>query len=54
MIKFVVYNEDNEYEELGVFDTIKEAKEHIREIRKFDREMGNPFNDRYIVSKENW
>lgn len=54
MTKFVVYNVDNEYEELGTFDTLKEAKAHIREVRRFDKEMGNPFNDRYIVSKEEW
>lgn len=54
MTKFVVYNVDNEYEELGAFDTLKEAKAHIREVRRFDRENGNPFNDRYIVSKEEW
>ena len=52
MTKFVIYNVDNEYEEIAECDTLKEAKERIKDVKRFDREMGNPFDDRYIVARE--
>ena len=39
-------------QEYGSFKTRKEAQEHIKSLKDFDREMGNPFNERYQVIKE--
>ena len=47
---YVVYNFDNE--PLNEFKTIKEAKEFIKECKRFDKEQVNPFNEQYKKKKE--
>lgn len=47
---YVVYNVDNE--PLEEFKTIKEAREFIKECKRFDKEQGNPFNENYRIEKE--
>lgn len=51
-MRYVVYNPDNEWEELGEFKTLKEAREFIKELKRFDKEQGNPFDDNYTIHKE--
>lgn len=47
---FVVINVD--YEELGRFKTIKEAKDFIKELKAFDKRHKNPFDEKYRIIKE--
>lgn len=47
---YVVYNVD--YEALGEFKTLKEAKVFITGLKRFDRELGNPFDEKYIIEFE--
>lgn len=50
---YEVINESDGYDiiESG-FKTIKEAKTFIKDLKRFDKEHGNPFNDNYIIQKE--
>ena len=41
--------DDQEY---GSFPTKKEAQERVRELRRFDKEQGNPFDEGYFIIKE--
>lgn len=53
MIRYVIINETDNYNDLGLsFKTLKEAKERIKDLKRFDKENGNPFNDKYVVRKE--
>jgi len=47
---YVVYNFDNE--PLNEFKTVKEAKQFIKECKRFDKEQGNPFDEQYRIEKE--
>lgn len=49
---FAVYREDDMNELIGRFRTLKEAKDCIKECKRFDKEMGNPFEEKYIIVKE--
>lgn len=40
------------YMVLGEFKTLKEAKDFIIELKRFDRELGNPFDEKYIIEFE--
>lgn len=44
---YIVINRD--YEELGKFATLKEAKSFIKECKRFDKEQGNPFDEEYRI-----
>ena len=48
-MKYIVENMD--YEQIGKFDTIKQAKEFIKECKRFDKENGNPFDERYTICR---
>lgn len=48
MKKYVVIN-DIDQDEMGEFDSRKEAQEFIRESKRFDKEQGNPFNETYSI-----
>ena len=41
--------DDQEY---GSFPTKKEAQDHVRELRRVDKEQGNPFDEGYFIIKE--
>lgn len=46
-MKYLVVNYEDE--EFGAFDTRAEAKEHIKELKRFDKENKNPFDEGYRV-----
>ena len=48
MKKYVVIN-DIDQEEMGEFDTRKEAQEFIKGCKQFDKEQGNPFDETYSI-----
>lgn len=48
MKKYVVIN-DIDQDEMGEFDSRKEAQEFIKGLKKFDKEQGNPFNESYTI-----
>jgi len=48
---YTVYSQID-YQDFGSFKTRKEAFEHIKELKRFDKDMGNPFDEEYIVMKE--
>ena len=50
MKKFVVYNEDDE--SFGKFNTLKEAKNQIKDLKRFDKEQENPFEEVYRIEVE--
>jgi len=41
-----------DYQEYGGFATKKEARARIRELKRFDREQGNPFDEGYFIEEE--
>lgn len=41
-----------DFQEYGEFKTLKEAKAHIKELKRFDKEEGNPFNEGYFIEEE--
>ena len=41
-----------DYQEYGSFATLKEAKAQIKELKRFDKEQGNPFDEGYFIEKE--
>lgn len=43
---YVVISEID-FEEIGRFDSYKQAKEFIKACMRFDREMGNPYDEKY-------
>ena len=49
---FVVYRKDDMSEFIGRFKTLKEAKNCIKECKRFDKENGNPFEESYIIIRE--
>lgn len=49
-MKYWVVNE-NDWEWIG-FKTMKEAKQFIKDLKAFNEEMGNPFEESYIIVKE--
>lgn len=38
-----------DYQEYGSFKTRKEAKAQIKELKEFDKEEGNPFDEDYFI-----
>ena len=50
MISYVVYGEDSG--ELKEFETIKEAKDFIKELERFDKE--NNIEESYYIEKEEY
>ena len=50
MKNYIVLNFDNE--ELNSFKTLKEAKQFIKDCKKFDKENGNPFDEKYRIEIE--
>ncbi len=50
MNKYVVISEID-YEELGEFDSRKEATDFIKGLKEFDDEEKNPFNESYIIER---
>ena len=50
MKKYVVYNIDDEC--FGLFDSLKEARQQIRELKRFDKEHENPFEEEYRIEIE--
>lgn len=48
--KYVIYNLD--YEQVAECDTLKEAKAKIRDLKRFDKENENPFNENYTIEIE--
>lgn len=51
MKKYIVLS-SNDYQEYGTFETLKEAEQFIKELKRFDEEHGNPFNEGYFVEEE--
>ncbi len=52
MVYYTIINESDDYNDLGFkLKTLKEAKERLKEIKRFDEEQGNPFNDTYKIKK---
>lgn len=50
MVKYEIVNETNNFEIVkSGFKTRKEANEFIKDLKRFDKENNNPFNDRYII-----
>ena len=49
MKKYCVYREDDVDEFMGWFHTKKEAQEQIKESKRFDKEYGNPFEEKYYI-----
>ena len=49
---YVVYNMD--YEEMGKFKTMKEARACVRDCKAFDKRNNNPFNEQYVICKEDY
>lgn len=47
---YEVYNVDDEL--LAKFKTLKEAKDFIKELKRFDKENGNPFDEKYRIEFE--
>ena len=39
-------------QEYGSFKTVKEAREHIKDLKRFDKEQGNPFDEGYRIIRE--
>jgi hypothetical protein len=53
--RFVILNKNDNYNDLGFsFETLKQAKSKIKELKEFDKREGNPFNEEYIIKKEVW
>ena len=48
--RYVIYTEDGI--ECGEFKTLKQAKQKIKDLKRFDKENGNPFNEQYIIEME--
>lgn len=36
-------------EELGEFDLLEDAEKHVKDLERFDKEHGNPFNDKFMI-----
>ena len=41
-----------DFQEYGSFKTKKEALRAIKELKRFDKEQGNPFDEGYFVEYE--
>lgn len=41
-----------DYQEYGSFPTREQAKAYIKELKRFDREQGNPFDEGYYIERE--
>lgn len=52
MKKYIVYREDDEDEKMGEFKTREEAREAIKEYKRFDKENKNPFEEKYFIRAE--
>jgi hypothetical protein len=50
MVWYVVTNDDDD--NLGKFKTIKEAKVRIKELKEFDKQEGNPFEEHYRIERQ--
>lgn len=48
MKKYIVVN-DLDNEELAEFDNVKDAKKFIKELKRFDKEENNPFDESYSI-----
>lgn len=51
IVEFVVYSSIDQ-QEFGSFKTLKEARQHIKELKRFDEENGNPFDEGYYIERE--
>lgn len=49
MKRIYVVISEIDYEEIGKFDSLKKAKEFIKDCKRFDVENGNPFNEIYNI-----
>ena len=50
---YCVLNKSDNYELIkDKFKTKKEAQEFIKDLKRFDKENGNPFDDEFIIKKE--
>ena len=36
-------------EELGEFGSLDDAEKHVEELEQFDKERGNPFDDKFMI-----
>lgn len=52
MAKVYVVRGGIDGQEYGEFETLKEAKYQIRELKRFDKEHGNPFDENYYIDVE--
>lgn len=53
MTRYVIINVNDNYNDLGLrFKTLKEARQRLKDLKRFDEEERNPFNDKYIIRKE--
>lgn len=50
-MEYVVYTK-LDWDRMGSFKTLKEAKDFIKELKRFDKENGNPFDEQYVIVKE--
>ena len=49
--KYEVIDVLNDYEHLGYFKTMKEAKDFIKEMKDFDKRNNNPFKTCFEILK---
>lgn len=53
MTVYTIYSKVD-YQDYGSFKTKKEAQEHIKELKRFDKEYGNPFDEGYFIEVEDY
>jgi len=52
MKKIYVVISEIDFEEMGRFDSYKQAKEFIKDCIRFDKENENPFDEKYYIEVE--
>lgn len=55
MTVYTIYSKVD-YQDYGSFETRKEAQERIKELKRFDKEYGNPFRfqEHYFIEVEEY
>lgn len=53
VVEYVIYSSIDQ-QEFGSFPTLKEARRHIKELKRFDEENGNPFEEGYYIEREEY
>ena len=53
VVEYVIYSSIDQ-QEFGSFPTLKEARQRIKELKRFDEENGNPFEEGYYIEREEY